>query len=271
MGLLGVMGIGFLVMLVYMTGLWVFSLIKRDASIVDIFWGLGFIMLGGLYFALTPDGFLPRRILLMVLVTIWGLRLSIHILIRNWGREEDYRYQKWRQDAGKKFWWVSFFQVFLLQGVLMWLISTPLLAAQYSPNPQSLTLFDLLGAIIWGIGFFFEAIGDWQLTRFKKNPANKGKVLQSGVWKYTRHPNYFGDATQWWGYFLIALSIPGGYWTVFSPLIMTGLLLRVSGVALLEKTLVETKPQYRDYIARTSAFFPWPPKRPSEPTQPVGE
>jgi steroid 5-alpha reductase family enzyme len=151
-----------------------------------------------------------------------------------------------------------------LQGVLLWLISAPLLAAQFGDSPGHLAAVDLLGLFVWGIGFFFEAVGDWQLTRFKANPANKGKVLNTGLWAYTRHPNYFGDAMVWWGYFLIALATPGGLVTVYSPLIMTLLLLKVSGVAMLEKTLVETKPQYREYIAATSAFFPWFPRKPGE-------
>ena len=250
--------IGLAVIIVAMFFLWLLSLSLKNSSIVDIFWGTGFVIANAVYFILTPEGAAPRKLLIGLLVTIWGLRLSIYILLRNWGKPEDFRYQKFRKDAGPKYWWVSFFRVFLLQGVLMWLISAPLLAAQRGPLPDSLTVLDYIGLIVWLIGFFFEAAGDYQLKRFKSNPGNKGKVLDQGVWKYTRHPNYFGDSAQWWGYYLIATAA-GGWWTVFSPIIMTLFLLRVSGVALLEKTL-ETRPGYKEYIERTSAFVPWFPR-----------
>jgi len=259
MSVLGIWGIAALVIFVYMTLVWLLSLARKDASVVDIFWGLGFVVTAAFYFALT-DGFIARKIILMVLVAIWGLRLSGYILWRNWGKPEDFRYQKWRAEAGASFWWRSFFKVFLTQGALMWIISAPLLAAQYGGSPARLIWPDYLGILVWAIGFTFEAGGDFQLARFKANPANKGKVMDRGVWRYTRHPNYFGDSAQWWGHYLIALAA-GGWWTIFSPILMTMLLLRVSGVALLEKTLKETKPQYKDYVERTSAFFPLPPKK----------
>jgi steroid 5-alpha reductase family enzyme len=240
--------------------LWLASLLLRDASIVDVFWGIGFIIACWFYFSRTPDGYLARKLLLSSLVTIWGLRLSLHILIRNWGKQEDFRYANWRRAAGSKWWWQSYFKVFLLQGALLWLISAPLLAAQASPTPDRLTILDYLALVIWAIGFYFEAVGDWQLARFKADPANRGKLLISGVWRYTRHPNYFGDAAQWWGYYLFALSA-GGWWTIFSPLLMTYLLLRVSGVAMLERTLADSKPGYREYMQTTSAFVPWFPQR----------
>lgn len=260
MSFLQVYGIGLAAILVMMVVLWLVSLKLVNSSIVDIFWGAGFVIANWVYFFLTPEGFLLRKLLISVLVTIWGLRLSIYILRRNWGKPEDFRYQKWRCESGKIWWWKSFFQVFLLQGVLLWIISAPLLAAQMGLQPAALTFLDILGLIIWLIGFFFESMGDYQLARFKANPANKGKVLDQGVWRYTRHPNYFGDSAQWWGYYLIAAAA-GGWWTVFSPALMTLLLLRVSGVALLEKTL-ETRPGYKEYIERTSAFVPWFPKKP---------
>jgi steroid 5-alpha reductase family enzyme len=228
MSVLEIWGIAALVILGYMTLIWIVSLIRKDASVVDIFWGLGFVVVAACYFALT-DGFMLRKIILMVIVAIWGLRLSGYILWRNWGKPEDFRYQKWRAEAGPSFWWRSYFKVFLTQGALMWIISAPLLAAQFGAAPAQLTWLDDLGIIVWAVGFFFEAGGDLQLARFKANPANKGKVMDRGVWRYTRHPNYFGDATQWWGYYLIALAA-GGWWTVFSPILMTMLLLRVSGV-----------------------------------------
>jgi steroid 5-alpha reductase family enzyme len=254
-------GIAALVILGMMTLLWLISLILKDASIVDIFWGAGFVVSTWVYFALTPDGFAGRKWLLSLLVTVWGLRLSLYILYRNWGKGEDFRYRKWREEAGGSWWWRSYLKVFLLQGLLMWIISAPLLAAQRGATPDRITVLDWAAVALWGIGFFFEAVGDLQMTRFKANPANKGKVLNTGVWRYTRHPNYFGDATQWWAYYLMAAAA-GGFWTVFSPIIMTLFLLRVSGVTLLEKTLTVTKPQYREYIETTSAFIPWFPKKP---------
>jgi steroid 5-alpha reductase family enzyme len=197
--------------------------------------------------------------LIGILVTIWGLRLTTHILTRNWGKGEDFRYRKWRAENGSRWWWKSYFQVFLLQGLLLWVISAPLLVAQYSGAPDRLTVIDAVGVVLWAVGFFFESVGDMQLARFRADPGNKGKVLDTGVWRYTRHPNYFGDSAQWWGFWLIGASV-GGWWTVFSPILMTLLLLRVSGVALLEKTL-ETRPGYKEYIEGTSAFVPWFPKR----------
>ena len=247
------------VILGVMTLLWVVSLILKNSSIVDIFWGAGFVVVVWITFALTPQGYDLRKWLISLLVTVWGLRLTLHILIRNWGKPEDFRYQKWREENGKSWWWRSFFQVFMLQGIIMWIVSTPLLAAQISPTPARLGVLDILGILLWGFGFYFEAAGDAQLTRFKSDPANKGKVMNRGVWQYTRHPNYFGDSAQWWGFYLIAASA-GGWWTVFSPILMTLLLVRVSGVALLEKTM-EKRPGYLEYKARTSAFIPWFPRR----------
>lgn len=252
-------GTAALIILAMMVGLWLLSLWLKDASIVDIFWGTGFVITAWVYFFLTPDGFLPRKLLIALLTTIWGLRLSTHILLRNWGKGEDFRYQKWRQESGKKWWWYSFIKVFALQGLLMWIISIPLLAAQFNPAPASLIWLDYLGVIIWGLGFFFEAVGDWQLSRFKSNPENKGKLLNTGLWRYTRHPNYFGDAAQWWGFYLIAAAA-GGYWAIYSPVIMTLLLRNVSGVSLLEKTMKDTKPGYKEYVEKTNAFIPWFPR-----------
>jgi steroid 5-alpha reductase family enzyme len=239
--------------------LWVISLIIKNSSIVDIFWGFGFVLVCWLYFLLTPNGFLLRKVILLSLSSVWGLRLTLHVLIRNFGKPEDYRYQKWRSEAPRIWWLKSLFQVFLLQGLLMWVISAPLLASQI-PSAKELNVFDYLGILLWSIGFFFEAVGDAQLARYKANPANKGKVLATGVWRYSRHPNYFGDSAQWWGYFAIALAA-GGWWTFFSPVIMTLFLIKVSGVALLEKTIVERRPAYAEYIRSTSAFIPWFPKK----------
>ena len=247
-----------LIILGLMTLLWLVSLLLKNSSIVDIFWGTGFVITAWVVFFLTPDGFPLRKLLIAGLTTVWGLRLSLYILWRNAGKGEDFRYRKWREEAGPAWWWRSFFKVFLLQGVLMWIISIPLLAAQFFPGPERLTVLDFLGIAVWLVGFFFEAAGDFQLARFKADPANKGRVMDRGVWRYTRHPNYFGDAAQWWGFYLLALAA-GGWWTIFAPVLMTLLLLRVSGVALLEKTL-ETRPGYKEYVARTSPFIPWLPR-----------
>jgi steroid 5-alpha reductase family enzyme len=253
--------------LALMLALWVASLVLRDASIVDIFWGAGFVACAWLYFALMPG----RKWLTCILVTVWGLRLSLHILRRNWGKGEDYRYRAWRQQAGRHWWWVSLFKVFLLQGALLWVISIPLLAAQASPASEQLTWLEAAGLVTWGVGFTFEAVGDWQLQRFKADPANQGKVLQQGVWRYTRHPNYFGDACVWWGIYLLAAAA-GGWWTVYSPLLMTVLLLRVSGVRLLERSLAQSKPGYREYMQTTSAFIPRRPRQAKiEPDRPEKE
>ncbi|MBL8150927.1 MAG: DUF1295 domain-containing protein [Blastocatellia bacterium] len=240
--------------------LWIISVVKKDASIVDSFWGMGFVLTAILSFFLT-DGFWARKLLLVCLPAIWGIRLSLYIYQRNHGKGEDFRYRAMREHHGEHFPIVSLYTVFGLQGLLMWIISMPLQIGQISAVPAAITWLDYLGAGVWLIGFLFEAVGDWQLKKFKSDPANKGKVMNRGLWAYTRHPNYFGDALLWWGYFLIALATPLGYRTVFSPFIMTFLLMKVSGVALLEKTLVESRPGYREYVESTSAFFPWPPRR----------
>ncbi len=252
--------IGLAVALGGMILLWLVSLPLKNSSIVDIYWGPGFLVLALVYNTLS-QGFTARRIILLVLVAIWSLRLGVHILLRNKGKGEDPRYAAWRQEAGESWWWKSLFRVFILQGFLQWIISLPLLAAQFGPVRDSLSVLDVLGVVVWLIGFAFEAGGDIQLTRFKADVSNKGKVLRTGFWKYTRHPNYFGDSAQWWGYYLFALATPGGWWTIISPIVMTFFLLRVSGVVMLEKSLKETKPQYADYIKSTPAFFPWFPKK----------
>jgi steroid 5-alpha reductase family enzyme len=240
------------------TLLWLISLYLKNASIIDIFWGIIFIAIAWLVFALTPQGYLPRKLLLCTLVTIWGLRLGLHILIRNRGKAEDFRYATWRVENGERWWWLSFFQVFFLQGFLLWVISAPLVTAQTSGFPAILTPLDWLAAWVWMLGFVFESISDFQLMLFRGNPANQGKLLTTGLWKFTRHPNYFGEAVLWWGYYLIALAAGSG-WTIFSPLLMTLLLIRISGVAMLERTM-KHKSGYEEYRQKTSAFIPWFPK-----------
>lgn len=243
-----------------MTVIWIVSVIIKNVSIVDLFWGIGFVILA-VFFFLQTNGFEPRKVILLVLVTIWGLRLSGYLAWRNIGKGEDFRYQQFRKNYGeKRYWWISFFQTFLLQGVLMWLISAPLLGAQYYGHNNSLGVLDFSGIILWIIGFCFEAGGDIQLARFKADKRNKDKVLNKGFWRYSRHPNYFGDTAVWWGYGLICLAA-GSYLPVLGSVLMTALIIKVSGVALLEKNLKEQKPQYREYIDKTSAFIPWFPKK----------
>ncbi len=248
------------VIMIMMASLWVISVIIKNVSIVDLFWGLGFVITGWFYFFHT-EGFELRKLVLMIMVTIWGLRLSGYLTWRNTGRGEDFRYQQFRKNYGeKRYWWISFFQTFLLQGVLMWLISVPLLGAQYHTGNNHLGILDLAGIFLWIIGITFETGGDFQLARFKADPSNKGKVLDSGFWKFSRHPNYFGDTAVWWGYGLLSLAA-GSFLPVLGSLLMTALIIKVSGVALLEKSLVSDKPGYKEYIERTSAFIPWFPKK----------
>jgi steroid 5-alpha reductase family enzyme len=240
-----------------MTLVWVASLLMRDASIVDVFWSLGSVVAGWIYF-LAAEAHTPRGLLVVGLATLWGLRLSLYILWRSRGRGEDYRYREMRERRRGTFALWSLFVIFWFQALLLWAISTPLYQAQ-RPGPASVTVWDVLGLVLFVVGLTFEAGGDWQLARFKADPANEGQVMDRGFWRYTRHPNYFGDAAVWWGFFCFAAATPGGWWTLMSPVLMTLLLLRVSGVTLLEKRLQATKPAYRAYAERTNAFFPWFP------------
>lgn len=253
---------GLLLIIFLITMLWLLSIYLKDVSIVDAFWGCGFVLLAIYYFFTTPSSELhPRKILVLILVGIWGLRLSLYLLIRNWGKPEDFRYQKFRKDYGAhRYWWFSFFQVFLLQGILLWVISAPLLSTQYFSSSNNLNYLDYLAIMVWGIGFLFETLGDDQLSKFKSNPANKNKVLNTGLWKYTRHPNYFGDAAIWWSFGIFSIA-SGSYLPLISCFIMNLLLLKVSGVVLLERTLTNSKPRYREYMDKTPAFFPWFPKK----------
>jgi len=254
-------GAGVLILAVFV---WLVSLWRRDAGIVDVFWGLGFVVL--VWFYLGRGGSpAPHQLLHATLVTLWGVRLSGHIFRRNRGRGEDYRYAAMRAHHGPRFWWVSLFTVFGLQAALIALLSTPLLVVQLAPGDGAWSVWHLLGLALWLIGFSCEAVADWQLYGFQRRPENRGRVLDRGLWRISRHPNYFGEAVLWWGYGAFALASPGGLWTLGSPLIMTILLLRVSGVALLEKTIATRRPEYREYVERTSAFVPWFPKRSQTP------
>lgn len=238
---------------------WLFSVVKKDVSFVDSLWSL-FFLLAAAVFAFEIEALSVRGKLVLVLVAIWSLRLSVYITARNWGSEEDYRYQTIRKNNEPGFALKSLFIVFGLQGVLAWFIALPLLPAISSGN--ELGVIDIFATALWLLGFVFEAGGDYQLARFKRNPENRGRVLDTGLWKFTRHPNYFGDFCIWWAFYLFAVSA-GGWWSIASPLLMSFLLLKVSGVAMLESTIEERRPEYSDYIRRTNAFFPGSPRRPA--------
>lgn len=243
-----------------MVVLWLVSLPLRNASIVDVWWGPGFAAIAVLTFLLT-GGEHPRRLLLVAMPALFGLRLGAYLLWRNAGQGEDPRYAAMRRRAGGRFWIVSLGTVFALQGALMWIVSLPLQLGQLDPGPARLGLLDALGTALFLVGFGFEAVGDWQLARFKADAANEGRVMDRGLWRYTRHPNYFGNFLLWWGIFVVALASPLGAFAIVGPALMTFLLLRVSGVALLERTIARRRPAYEAYRRRTSAFFPRPPRR----------
>jgi len=238
--------------------LWLLSLPLRNASIVDLYWGLGFVLIAWVAFVLGAHP--PRGRIVTLLTTLWGTRLATHLTWRNVGRGEDFRYAEMRRRHGDRFWRVSLYQVFGLQALLMWIVSLPVQAVQIAGAGVPLGRLDLLGAVLWAVGLAFEAIGDWQLARFRADPANQGRVCDRGLWAWSRHPNYFGDALVWWGLYCFAAAA-GATWTAVGPAVMTLLLLEVSGVPLLERSLRETRPEYADYASRTSAFVPLPPRR----------
>ncbi len=234
-------------------GAWLVSLRKNDVSIVDSVWPL-LILTAAATYALASDQTGPRALVVLILVALWAVRLAVHITWRNWGEPEDRRYQAIRARNEPHFRWKSLVLVFALQATLAWIVSSSLLAAILNPRPWN--WLDSLGVCVIVAGASFEAVADWQLARFKSDPAHQGQVMDRGLWRYSRHPNYFGEFCVWWGFYLVALSAQGWWWAVASPVLMTVLLLRVSGVALLEKDIGERRPGYRDYIARTNAFFP---------------
>jgi len=251
------------VVLAALAALWALSVRLRDASIVDPFWGTGFALVAGVALGLNQPPS-DRGLLIGLLTVVWGVRLSAYLLWRNWGHGEDRRYQAMRAYQGSRFWWLSLFTVFWLQAAILWFVSLPVQVATVARDAPPLGWLDAVGGCLFLLGLGFESVGDWQLARFKRNPANQGRVMDRGLWRYTRHPNYFGDACVWWGLYLIAAA-GGAWWTILSPLAMTVLLLKVSGVTLLEKTITERRPEYAAYQARTNAFFPGLPRRASHP------
>jgi steroid 5-alpha reductase family enzyme len=243
---------------------WIASLVKKDASIVDSVWSV-LILAAGFTYATAFSVNAARPLWVLVLVALWCVRLSAYITWRNWRQPEDRRYQQIRARNQPAFEWKSLYLVFLLQGVLAWIVSLPVLAAIAWPG--SFAALDWVGIAVVAFGIAFESVGDFQLSRFKSRPQSRGQVMDRGLWRYTRHPNYFGEFCVWWGFFLLALAA-GGWWAVVSPLLMSFLLLKVSGVTLLEQDIGERRPAYRDYVARTNAFFPGAPRSAtSNPTE----
>ena len=253
---------GFFVVLGSMTLLWLISLRLKDASIVDLFWGPGFAIAAMTYYLV--DGRYPNRgTLVLGLVTLWATRLGYHLYVRNRREGEDPRYAAMREARGKQFPLISLFTIFWFQAFLLWVISSPILASIASQ--ASLGFFDFLGTIVFLIGLTIESVADNQLARFRAAPANRGRVLDIGLWRYSRHPNYFGEVVLWWGLYLLAVGA-GAFWAIVSPALITLLLLRFSGVPLLEDGLRASRTGYSEYIKRTSSFVPWPPKTQSTPT-----
>lgn len=258
--LLGALADSAVLVAAYMTAWFVVALLKRDNSVADVAWGLGFVLVAAFTFFRRSSLALP--LLVTSLVAIWGLRLSFHIFRRNLKKGEDPRYAKWRKDWGRAFFWRSFFQVFLLQGFFLLIISSPVVSinAGRGLSPSRGWPWTLAGTLVWIAGFVFEAVGDAQLARFKRDPSNKGRIMDRGLWRLTRHPNYFGESLMWWGLFLVALQAPYGWATVVSPLLITFLLVKVSGVPMLERRYAGN-PEFQAYARRTSAFVPRPPRR----------
>jgi len=243
-----------------LTLIWIISLALQDVSIVDVFWGLGFVLISAaaVWRPGAPD---PRSLLILAIVALWAFRLALHLFLR-WRRlgHEDRRYAAMRRKAGPRFAIVSLFTVFWLQAGILWVVSLPLQAA-FAAAPSPLGPFDFVGTGAALAGFLIEAIADYQLTCFGRDPANSGRVLDSGIWAWSRHPNYFGDTMMWWGVFVLCMSASHAWWTIIGPIVMTYFLLRVSGVPLLERKMADRRPEYADYIRRTSSFVPWPPRR----------
>ncbi len=250
--------ISVLAVLVYMLLLFLLAQVLKNNSIVDIFWGLGFILITGILWIIKPEVY-PAKLILTICVIIWGIRLSIYVYLRNRGKGEDFRYAKWREDWGKTFLIKSFFLVFMLQGFFMLVIAYTIMTV-FESAVRAFSIVDGIGIIIFLTGFFFETAGDYQLSRFKIKPENKGKLMTRGLWSITRHPNYFGESVMWLGIFLLSVSSRYGWISIISPITITFLLLFVSGVPLLEKKYFG-RADFEEYKKRTPVFFPWFPKK----------
>lgn len=233
------------------------ALILKNNGIVDILWGLGFVVIAAIAYYFGSDSFVAQ--LIFGYVIAWGLRLALHINARNWGRGEDFRYAQWRKDWGKSFFVRSFFQIFLLQWILMQIVAIPIVLG--ITGTLVIPLWQqYLGMLIWLTGFFFEAVGDYQLTKFKKNKSNKGKLMTTGLWSLTRHPNYFGEALLWWGVAVLAYGVTGNIYSFLGPIAIDFLLLFVSGIPMLEKKY-QGRADWKLYTRKTSAFIPMPPRK----------
>ncbi|MEI5908482.1 DUF1295 domain-containing protein [Bacillus spongiae] len=247
---------------IYMTLFWVVAQLKKDLSIVDIAWGGGFVVIAIVLLFFTKE-YTSRQMIVTSLVCIWGFRLSIYLYLRNKNTGEDYRYKNMRKrwiEQGKSVALTSYIRVYMSQGVAMLLLSFPIVAVNAWDTGSSLGLWDYIGVMVWTLGFLFEVVADKQLSNFKKDPRNKGKIITSGVWKYSRHPNYFGESVLWWGVFLIVSSVTFGWTTIIAPVALTFLLVKVTGVPPLERKYMQ-KPEFREYAKRTSMFIPWFPKK----------
>jgi len=238
----------------YMVLFYLVARILKNNSIIDIGWGSGFIVIATILLIATKDIY-PRTVILVFMILLWGLRLTIHIYNRNKGKPEDFRYASWRQSWGNKEPWIAFYKIFMFQGLIMFIISFPLILT-FTTNNESIRLTGFIGIALFIAGFLIETVGDYQLTAFRQKQNNKGKIITTGLWKYTRHPNYFGEALLWWGIGIYAVSGMSDLPALISPLVMTLLLRYVSGVPMLERKY-EGRKDFTDYAEKTPVFIPF--------------
>ncbi len=242
----------------FMTALYILSVVIKRNDVADIAWGIGILIVAITSYLLNSERGLLTGVLLL-LVTLWGLRLSLRILLRNIQKDEDYRYKKWRDEWGSWFYVRSYFQIYLLQGLLMIVVGYSVIHANLYSSTEGIGVLTMLGITIWCIGYFFEVVGDWQLDQFIGSKPKQGDILSTGLWKYTRHPNYFGEVTMWWGLWIMVAVLPMSYLALMSPIMITFLILKVSGIPMLEKRF-EGNPAFEEYKRKTSAFFPRLPR-----------
>lgn len=243
----------------FVTFLFVISVFLKRNDIADVAWGTGIFLVALSSYLLNEDKS-TLNLAITILIGLWGFRLSLRILLRNLKKDEDFRYKKWREEWGRIFYLRSYLQVYLLQGFLMLVVGYVAIHANQYGEKGELGYFFLAGLIVWIIGYFFETVGDWQLDKFIGSKPAPGEIMQSGLWKYSRHPNYFGEVTMWWGLWLMVATLPFSYIALVSPLAITFLILKVSGIPMLEKKF-EGNPKWEEYKKVTSAFFPLPPKK----------
>lgn len=254
-----------IILFIYMNIAFLTGTVKKNNAVIDSFYGTGFVVVTWTSFLLS-GAFIIRQIIVTILVTIWGIRLSTYVTIRNWGKPEDYRYQAMRERFGDKVLQKSYGKIYMFQGLIIFLVVFPVTYINSTSIPLIISSLDwglislIFGTVVWIIGFFFESVGDYQLRRFLKNPNRTKKVLDEGLWKYTQHPNYFGEVTMWWGLFIVASGVPWGIFTIFGPIIINFMIIKISGVRLLNKRY-EGNDEYAEYKRRTSPFFPWIPKK----------